>query len=139
METVGNFPDLAAAKFAQSLLAAEGIESEIPDEFFSGIDWQMGTALHGVRLSVTPEEAEAARSILEPPTPWIEESEGKVGEPKCPRCGSTIIGPPRWKRRIKALTMLAPILLVFYPLVAFAPKSACYACGHRWTTDESAG
>ena len=138
METVGNFPDLAAAKFAQTLLAAENIESEIPDEFLSGIDWQMGTALHGVRLTVTPEDAEAARSILELPV-RTEERESELDEPKCLRCGSTRIGPPAWRRRIKALTMLAPILLVLYPLIAFAPKLACHSCGHRWTEEGSGG
>ena len=52
METVGNFPDLASARVVQSLLEAEGIEAQIPDEYFSGVDWQMNTALRGVRVTV---------------------------------------------------------------------------------------
>ena len=131
MQTVANFPDLAAAKLAQSLLAAEGIEADIPDEFLSGIDWQMGTALHGIRLRVAPDDAEAARAILEA-EPWPEESAEPSGEPQCPRCGSTRVGPPAWKRRVKALTLVAPFLLLLYPLVALAPDNACLACGHHW-------
>ena len=134
MKTVANFPDLASARLAQSLLAAEEIESEIPDEFFSGIDWQMGTALQGIRLRVMPEDEEAARALLETPTPLAEVDEvPEAGSTTgCPRCSSAAIGPPRWKRRAKALTMLVPLLLLFYPLIALAWKQACYSCGHQW-------
>jgi len=39
METIENFPDLASAEVARSVLDAEGIVSVIPEEYLSGLDW----------------------------------------------------------------------------------------------------
>lgn len=131
MQTVGNYPDLASARVAQSLLEAEGIEAVIPDEYLAGVDWQLGTAIQGVRLQVRDEDAEEARDLLAQPVP-------AEGEP-CPRCGSDAVTPARWKQRIKALTLLvpilAPVIVLLWPLFALVrPSMQCTACGHRWKT-----
>lgn len=131
--TVGNFPDLASAKVAQSLLDAEGIESVIPDEYLAGIDWQMGTALHGVRLQVAEEDADEAAAILAKDEEVLETT-APAAEDLCPSCGSEAIGPPRWKHRLKAATLFAPWLLLLWPLVAMAGSSMkCRSCGHGWS------
>lgn len=130
METIGNYPDLASAQLAQSVLAGSGIESEIPDEFLSGIDWQMGTALQGVSLRVLPEDAEAARAILED----LSAQEDALAEiqfpPECEVCGGDGPEPPRWKRRLKGASLLfAPLLLVYAVATIVVPARACAACG----------
>lgn len=130
METVGNFPDLASAQVAQSLLEAEGIAAEIPDEFLCGLAWQYGSALQGVRLRVAPEDAEAARLILEGGSvdPVEPPAEGDL----CPACRSPRVGEPRWKRRIKAGAILFFPLLIFYPLLLlFSARQECLDCGAR--------
>jgi hypothetical protein len=141
METVGNFPDLASARVAQSLLEGADIHSEIPDEFLSGVDWQMNTALHGVRLRVAREDAESATLLLgdylfTPNTA----GDDIDNEYCCPACHSTTIGPPRWKRRMKALALLFPPLLLLYPLLAVATRNTvCFSCGHKWNETSTAG
>lgn len=128
MRTIGNFPDLASAQVAQSLLDAEGITATIPDEYLAGIDWQMSTALQGVRLQVAAEDAEDAAAILATiaaPT----EAPSDV----CPSCGSDALGPPSWRRRLKGLFMLFPPLVVLAPLLLFGRKTlVCSKCGNRW-------
>lgn len=131
METVGNFPDLASARVAQSVLEDAGIETEIPDEYLSGVDWQMNTALHGIRIRVAPEDADVARSLLAADTPEPSEA---TGDDTCPRCRSEKFGPPTWKKRIKAIAIFFfPVLLLYPVFLAFSAKNECYACGHRWT------
>lgn len=129
METVGNYPDLASARLAQSLLAAEGIEALIPDEHLAGLDWQLGTAIQGVRLQVRDEDAEEARDLLAQPVP----AEGD----HCPRCGSDVVIEARWKNRLKAAALLvpflAPLVLLVWPVLALVrPPMRCASCGHGW-------
>lgn len=140
METVGNFPDLASARVAQSLLEGAGIEAHIPDEYLAGVYWQINTAIKGVRLTVAPEDAEAARSILagQSPEAFVADESPEVfaddgGAEACPVCRSEQFGPPNWKKRIKAIGIFFPPVLILYPLfLAFSRGNECYACGHRW-------
>ena len=92
----------------------------------------MNTALHGIRVTVAPADAEAAREILEESSP---ESSAEAPPPDevCPSCNSERVGPPTWKKRLKALAIFFfPVLLVYPLFLAFSRKSECYACGHRW-------
>lgn len=142
MKTVGNFPDLASARVAQSLLESDGIPSTIPDAAVAGLDWRLGSGLGGVRLQVAAENAEAAAAVLDQ-SAGVDPAEldrlAEAAEPPsdrdtCPACGSEAIGPEPRKRRAKALTILfPPVLLVTWPFMAFARRSLlCSACGHRW-------
>jgi len=134
METVGNFPDLASARVAQSLLEAEGIEAIIPDEYMGGVDWQMISALHGLRLQVRPEEAEDARALLaELNSPLLDERIDAPDEGQCSACGSTRLAEASWVRRVKVLILFFPPLLLLWPVLAFfGSRLRCAACGHRW-------
>jgi len=135
LPTVGVYPDLISAQLAQSLLEAEGIDSVIPEENIAGIDWQWSTALQGIRLQVSDEDEESARELLRthvaaaaeaPPTE-------ETSEP-CPHCGSELMGPGRWLRRAKVLTMSLPFLIFLWPIViAMSPKFECLNCGRLWS------
>jgi hypothetical protein len=131
VQTVANFPDLTAAKLAQSLLEAGGIASTIPDEGLAGIDWRMTTALHGIRLQVAADDVDEAAVLL------AEAAEVDPGEPGalpdakslCPGCGSASVGPAPWKRRLKAVALLLPVVIVAWPLVALLrPPLFCFSC-----------
>ena len=137
MDTVATFPDLISAQLAQSLLDAEGIESSIPDEHLAGIDWQMTTALHGIRLQVAPDDLPSAAALLspgevvDPESPEEAAAEGQ--NEHCPQCGSDLMGPGRWRRRAKALTMFMPLLILLWPLVTtLGPAFECLKCGRLW-------
>lgn len=132
MQTVGNFPDLASAQMAAAALRAEGIESLIPDEHLAGVDWQMGTALHGIRLQVAPDDVEAAETFLEGLRTEVVDDDAP-DEERCPKCGSDQIGPAKWKQRLKAYGLFFPPLLLAWPFyAALAPRNACRKCDHEW-------
>ena len=136
MITVGNYPDLASAQIAQSLLDAAGIEATIPDEFLAGVNWQMSVALHGVRLQVTPDDADAARAVLAEGLRGdaAEEQPGDTdGVDVCAACGSGWIVGPRWKQRLKAVSLVFPFALLAWPfLSSVKPRFQCGSCGHVW-------
>jgi len=134
--TVGVYGDLAEASVAQSVLEAAGIASFLPDEALAGIDWRMTAALHGIRLEVAEEDAEAARLLLsgegeiEVAAEEPADAATLTADERCPECQSPEITTTQWMRRFKALTLLLPMLLVFWPLLAAVwPRMRCGACG----------
>jgi hypothetical protein len=118
------------------LLRGEGIETNIPEEFLAGIDWQMGTALRGIRLQVSDEDADAARELLEIAPASIEmEPDVEQASPvdTCPRCGSESVVPAPWRNRMKAATFMFPPLILMRPVVTtLFSLHACRACGKQW-------
>ena len=62
---------LHEAEFVKSVLAAEGIEAEIPDEHTMGVQPLYGAAVGGVRVRVRSEDfsraSEALAAVLENP------------------------------------------------------------------------
>ena len=132
-ENVENFPDLASAQLAQSLLEAAEIMSFIPDEALAGIDWRMSTALQGIRLQVTPSDKDAAKEILAAvEVQYLEavpQPDSSDVDEICPRCHG-VVAEATWKRRWKAATLLLPMIIVLWPILAFAkPPLVCRSCG----------
>ena len=118
------------------MLDAEGIFTNIPDEHLAGIDWQMGTALHGIRLQVAPEDVDRATELLA--TAFVITDQeiagpGVVDLPDVPEvgpaCGSDAIGPPKWRNRLKAAGLFFPPLLLAWPIFAvFGADATCLSC-----------
>lgn len=138
LTTVGNYPDLATAEVAASLLEAEGIETLIPDRNFAGLSWQMGSAIQGIRVQVSSEDTEAAFGILRQ---YAIESGGEPQgdadstseDPVCPACGSDCLGDAKWRNRLKAIAIFFPPVLLLWPVfVAARPRFQCRSCGHGW-------
>jgi hypothetical protein len=133
--TVGNYADLASAEVAASILESAGIECVIPDENLAGVAWQMVSALQGVRLQVADENRELARVALEQPEPAPAEEATRLPlrEDVCIMCGSESMGPPKWKNRLKAISILFPPVLLLWPLLAAVnSRTQCVSCGHAW-------
>lgn len=134
--TAGNYADLASAEVAASLLEAAGIECVIPDENFAGIYWQMGTALHGIRVQVADENLEIARIALENhgESPQSEEdTQPPSPDDVCIECGSESIGQPKWKNRLKAIALVFPPVLLAWPVLASVnSRTQCSSCGRAW-------
>jgi len=137
MQTVGNFPDLASAQMAAATLRGEGIECLIPDEHLAGVNWEIATAIQGVRLQVAPDDVEAAEALLEQlqTETEIEDAPADDSPPDevCPRCKSVDIGPAKWKQRLKAMGLFFPPVLLLWPMYAvLGPLKTCRHCNHEW-------
>lgn len=138
MQTVGNFPYLALAQLAQSLVEDEGIPALVPDQYLAGLEWRYITAIGGVRLQVPPEHAEAARALLANPQPLGPEDLDRFGEAnekdRCPACGSEAITRDPVLNRAKAVTMLLPpVALLLWLHVALGTSGLqCSDCDHTW-------
>jgi hypothetical protein len=134
--TVGNYADLASAEVAASLLESAEIECVIQDENFAGINWQMGTALHGLRLQVARENLEIARIALEnhgESTQDEEDTPPPSSEDVCMACGSESVGQPKWKNRLKAIALFFPFALLAWPVLASVnSRTQCSSCGYTW-------
>lgn len=63
--TVRNCNWLHEAEFVKSVLAAEGIEAEIPDEHTMGVQPLYGAAVGGVRVRVRASELDRATAALD--------------------------------------------------------------------------
>jgi ribosomal protein S27E len=114
--TLRQFRDLPDALLAKGSLESAGIQAYLVDDNMIRMDWFISNLLGGIKLKVSPEDAEAAREILNQPIPEMLDVEG-VGnfeQPKCPQCQS---------------------LDVTY--VEYARRWICNSCGSAW--DEQGG
>ena len=62
--TVRNCNWLHDAELIKSVLAADGIPSEIPDEYIAGVQPALGAAIGGVRVLVRLSDLERAQQTL---------------------------------------------------------------------------
>lgn len=62
--TVRNCNWLHEAQFVKSVLAADGIDAEIPDEYMLGVQPFYGAAIGGVRVVVRQADLERAAEVL---------------------------------------------------------------------------
>ena len=62
--TVRNCNWLHDAEFIKSVLDADGIHSEIPDEYMAGVQPALGAAIGGVRVLVRLSDLERAQQTL---------------------------------------------------------------------------
>lgn len=133
MVDVSNYPDLASAQIAQSILESAEIMSFIPDEAIVGIDWRWATALQGIRLQVNPEDADDARALLaEFGSIEAETAEEAEGDELCPACGG-VVAEALWKRRWKVVSMFFPGILLLWPLASLTrPSLTCRTCGQGY-------
>lgn len=62
--TVRNCNWLHEAEFIRSVLAGDGVEAEIPDEYMAGVQPALGAAIGGVRVLVRSSDLERAQQTL---------------------------------------------------------------------------
>jgi hypothetical protein len=62
--TVERFPDAIAAELARARLESAGIGAHLADELTVSVDWQLTTAIGGIRLQVATEQSVEARAVL---------------------------------------------------------------------------
>jgi hypothetical protein len=141
MQTIANFPDVATAEMARSMLEAESIYATIPDAEMAGLGWHIGTALGGVRLQVPPEYAQSAAVILERRNADTlqDRAEDLDAAEVCPCCKSPDIKPDD-HRKLVALSMLfLPLLIIAIPVRLLSiGRYRCFTCGKVWRRTKQA-
>jgi len=62
--TVRNCNYLHEAEFIKSLLDADGIDAEIPDQYMAGVQPGLGGTIGGIRVTVRSSDLERAQEAL---------------------------------------------------------------------------
>jgi len=123
------FRDLPEAMLAKGKLAFEGVESYLADDNTVRMDWLWSNLLGGVKLLVTPEDAEAATRILAEPIPEEIDFEGpsEYRQPRCPNCQSLDIN---FEELYKPIAYGS--LFVNFPIPLRRTGWICQTCRHVW-------
>jgi hypothetical protein len=132
--TIRRFRDLPEALLAKGSLESAGIECSLLDDNMVRLDWFWSNLLGGMRLQVSPEDADSAFAILEQPIPEDLEVPG-VGDyhqPHCPKCQSLDIG---YKELNKPVAYISAYLSLPIPLERRAWR--CHSCHAEWEQDDA--
>jgi len=133
--TVAAYNNPIEAHLAKGRLEVEGVPAYLAHEHHVWANWVYSQALGGVKVQVSPENAENAAKILNAHNRGkYEEFLGEVvpgiDENICPGCGS---------RNFKSRFPVGMIILVLLTLglvsVIFPPRReyhSCMECGYKW-------
>ena len=130
MVPVASFVHVPEAHVARARLEAAGIPASVENEHLASIQWELTSALGGVRVCVPRERAgEAAAIVSRDESDSFEPDEIAAGDdgPRCPRCNAGLGQPSHAGLRARALS-----LLIGFPLLFWNRSVVCDACGHRW-------
>jgi hypothetical protein len=130
---IRRYRDLPEATIAKSILDSAGVESFLGDDNIVRLDWFYSNLVGGVKLLVRPEDAEAARKLLQESVPETFEA-GETGtfqQPRCPRCQSFDVSFDGLDRRFS----YASLFVIPIPLINKGWK--CTSCGYAWTEEEN--
>jgi hypothetical protein len=120
--TLAAFQSAVEAQNCRAALEQHGIEAVLADEHTVTSDWLYSAGVGGVKLRVSPADADAARQVL---------SGARATAVGCPRCGS-----PRTRRDLPRGWMSLALLVMAVSGLPFAPfwmrRWKCAGCGHRW-------
>ncbi len=131
--TIRTFRDLPEAMLAKGVLEGAGIECFLADDNIVRMDWFYSNAIGGIKLQVSPENAESAVQILEQPIPENFEVEG-IGDyqqPHCPKCSSLDITFNNLKESVAY-----PSAALGLPMPIHEKAWKCMSCDHRWEESE---
>jgi hypothetical protein len=126
---VKEFRDLPEALLAKGSLESAGIECFLGDDNMVRMDWFLSNLVGGVKLSVRPEDADAAVELLEQPLPESFEVDG-VGtyeQPSCPQCHSLDVS---YETLNKPVAYTSAWLGV--PIPVPRKRWKCHSCGSAW-------
>ena len=127
--TLRKFRDLPEALLAKGSLESAGIEAYLVDDNMVRIYWLYSNFLGGIKLTVHPEDVEAATEILNQPIPETIEVEGvgKYEQPKCPECHSLDVN----YRELNKLVSYGS-LYFGVPIPLQTKAWTCHACRYEW-------
>lgn len=123
------FRDLPEALLAKGSLESAGIQAYLVDDNMIRMDWFISNLLGGIKLKVRPEDAEAAKEILNQPIPDNLDVDGlgTFEQPKCPRCQSLDVTFDELNKAISYATAYVGV-----PVPVSKHGWACHSCGNAW-------
>jgi hypothetical protein len=132
MVTIRRFRDLPEALLAKGSLESAGIECELIDDNLVRLDWFWSNGVGGVKLQVSPDDADSANEILNQPIPesFDVEGMGNYEQPRCPKCGSVNITFEELDKPVAYVTAYVGV-----PIPWRHPLWRCYHCDARWEDD----
>jgi hypothetical protein len=112
--TIRQFRDLPEALLAKGSLESFGIECFLRDDNMVRLDWFISNFIGGVKLCVSPQDAENAQRILDEPIleGMYVHGVGLYEQPRCPKCRSLDVAMP-----------------------VQGPAWRCQSCGAEWEDD----
>jgi hypothetical protein len=120
---LARFFDFGEAAAAQAALESAGIRAFLFDTGLAQTAWHLTTALGGMRLMVSDQQAAEARALLALPTA---EEDAAVPIDICPACGGADVA------RLYSWWSLVPSSLTSMPFLFARMRRRCRTCGHRW-------
>ncbi len=127
---IGRFLNLHEALLAKGPLDSAGIATTLLDDNMVRIDWFISNLLGGVKLAVSPADADSAREILAQPIPedFDVEGVGEYQQPRCPKCNSLDISYESLDKPVS----YGSTMLLGVPLPVAANRWRCHNCNARW-------
>jgi hypothetical protein len=127
--TLRQFRDLPEALLAKGSLESAGIQAYLVDDNMIRMDWFISNLLGGIKLKVSPEDAEAATEILNQPIPEMLDIEdiGEFEQPRCPHCQSLDISFEELNKQVAYMTAYAGA-----PIPLSKQGWICHVCGNTW-------
>lgn len=139
--TIANLNGPTEAHILKGRLEAEGIACFIGDEHIVAAQPFYSVAVGGVKLKVTEDNAEQARSILtqiqEGSSEYLLDDNLELAPAMqehieetltCPNCGSDHVSEERFSKTVFSLSYL----LFGFPLPFVNRKHKCYDCNYVW-------
>jgi len=134
---VAQFLNLHEALLAKGQLDSAGISTTLRDDNMIRIDWFISNLLGGVKLAVSPADADAAREILAQPIPedFDVEGVGEYEQPRCPKCNSLDISYESLDKPVAYGSMM----LLKVPVPLSGDRWRCHDCGALWEDTDKSG
>jgi Putative prokaryotic signal transducing protein len=132
--TIRQFRDLPEALLAKGCLESAGIECHLRDDNLVRLDWFISNFIGGIKLCVSPQDAQNARQLLDEPI--IEglyvHGVGLYEQPRCPKCNSLDVS---FREVDRPIAYLSAFLRVPIPVQREAWR--CHSCDAEWEDDEA--
>jgi hypothetical protein len=127
---IRRFRDLPEALLAKGSLESAGIECFLRDENIVRLDWFISNFIGGVKLCVSPEDADKAHTLLDEPIleGFYVQGVGLYEQPRCPQCRSLDV----------SFQELTPLSFHSTKNASPGPRTGwqCLACSTSWEEDE---
>jgi hypothetical protein len=132
--TIRQFRDLPEALLAKGSLESMGIQCFLRDDNLVRLDWFISNFVGGVKLCVSPEDAENATRLLDEPIleGMYVHGVGLYEQPRCPKCQSLDVNFQELDRPVAYLSAFLRV-----PMPIQRKGWRCHSCNAEWDGEEN--